>query len=64
MKQKEQFKYSPEVLLYPLGFVMLIWLIFAIEIRFGFSLNKLGIYPQKLSGLKGILFSPFIHGGD
>ena len=63
MKQKEQFKYSPEVLLYPLGFVMLLWLIFAIEIRFGFSLNKLGIYPQKLSGLKGVLFSPFIHGG-
>ena len=63
MKQKEPFKYSPEVLLYPLGFVMLIWLIFAIEIRFGFSLNKLGIYPQKLSGLKGIVFSPFIHGG-
>ena len=38
------------------------WFIYFIEIKFGFNFNKYGIYPQTFSGLKGILFSPFIHG--
>ena len=32
------------------------------ELRFQVNLNEYGIYPQKISGLKGIIFSPFIHG--
>lgn len=28
----------------------------------GYRLNFLGIYPRKLFGLKGIIFSPFLHG--
>ena len=63
MKSNQQFKFSPEVILFPLGFIMFLWLIFAIEIRFGLNFNSFGIFPQKLIGLRGIIFSPFIHGG-
>ncbi len=47
---------------FPLLFVLLIWIVFWLEVRFGFNFNKWGVQPQKWSGLKGILFSPFIHG--
>ncbi|AUC77493.1 rhomboid family intramembrane serine protease [Olleya sp. Bg11-27] len=63
MKQQEPFPFTLDVVAYPIAFIMLLWLIFAIEIRFGFSLNFLGIYPQKSSGLIGVVFSPFIHSG-
>ncbi|RAJ14456.1 rhomboid family intramembrane serine protease [Olleya aquimaris] len=63
MKHEEPFKFSIDVIAYPIAFVMLLWLIFALEIRFGFNLNKLGVYPQKASGLIGVICSPFIHSG-
>ncbi|WGD33761.1 rhomboid family intramembrane serine protease [Olleya sp. YS] len=63
MKQQEPFKFTIDVIAYPIAFVMLIWLIFALEIRFGFNLNSLGIYPQKVTGLIGVFCSPFIHSG-
>ena len=59
----ESFKFSIDVVIYPILFVLLIWLVFAIEIRFGYRFNKLGVYPQTLKGLRGVLFSPFIHSG-
>lgn len=40
---------------------MLIWLVFWVEIRFGFDFNYLGIRPRNLVGLRGIILSPFIH---
>lgn len=42
--------------------VLAIWTVFWAEVRFGINLNDFGVYPRKLSGLKGVLFSPFIHG--
>lgn len=64
MKNQEQpFTFSVDTLLYPIVFVLLIWLVFAIEIRFGYRFNKFGVYPQTLKGMRGILFSPFIHSG-
>lgn len=47
---------------YPLAFVLVIWLVFWFEIRFGHSFNHYGIQPRTTTGLRGILFSPFIHG--
>ena len=35
---------------------------FWFEIRFGFDFNKYGVYPKTWKGLRGIFFSPFIHG--
>ncbi len=61
MKQDQHFKFSNGVVVYPLLFVMLIWFIFWLEVRLGFNFTKLGIYPLKLKGLKGIVLSPFIH---
>lgn len=60
---KEPFKFSIDVIIYPILFVLLIWLVFAIEIRFGYRFNKFGVFPKTLKGLRGILFSPFIHSG-
>ena len=61
MNSDEQFKYSTGVIGYPILFVLLIWIVFWFEVRFGFRFNDFGVYPRTLSGLKGIIFSPFIH---
>lgn len=53
--------FTPGVLAYPLLFVLLIWIVFWFEIRFGFDFNYLGVRPGEIIGLRGIFFSPFIH---
>jgi len=63
VSDQDQFKFSTGVIGYPIVFVLSIWLVFWFEIRFGFDFTNFGIYPRTLSGLKGILFSPFIHSG-
>jgi len=62
MNQKKTLYYSSEVILYPLLFVVLIWIAFWLEIRFNFKFTKWGIYPLTVEGLRGVLFGPFIHG--
>ncbi|WP_242131612.1 rhomboid family intramembrane serine protease [Aestuariivivens marinum] len=62
MKVQSQFKFSTGVIAYPVFFVLIIWLVFWFEVRFGFNFSKYGIYPQTLKGLRGVLLSPFIHG--
>jgi len=54
-------KFSRTILWIPLLSVAFLWLIYWMEIKFGYNFNKFGIYPRNLSGAKGILFSPFIH---
>ena len=46
----------------PLYFVLSLWLIKWVEYRFGFDFAYLGVKPQTVEGLKGIIFSPLIHG--
>lgn len=58
----DTFKFSNAVLLAPLLAVLSIWIVFWVELQFGVNLNEYGVYPRRLSGLKGVLFSPFIHG--
>ena len=62
MTNKEKFDINPEVLGFPLLIVLAMWIVFWMEIRFGFEFNKFGVYPQKTSGLIGVLTGPFIHG--
>ena len=62
MYRKNELYYSNDVLLYPLLILLSIVVIFWMESIFNFNFNYLGIYPRKLEGLRGILFSPFIHG--
>ena len=42
--------------------VLVLWGIKSVEEIFGLSFAGMGIYPRQVEGLKGILFSPFIHG--
>lgn len=57
-----EFKYTHRVLIIPIVMVLLLWIVYWIEIKYGFYFNSFGIYPLKLKGIRGILFSPFIHG--
>ena len=58
----QNFKYSDSILFVPLFSVLLIWTVYWYEVKFGVNLYTFGVYPRKLSGLKGIVFSPLIHG--
>jgi membrane associated rhomboid family serine protease len=55
------FKFTNSVITLPLFFVLFLWFIFWLEIRFDFDFVHNGIYPRTFSGLQGILFSAFIH---
>lgn len=46
-----------------LGFVALLWIIEVVNIIMGHQLNNFGIVPRNVVGLRGIIFSPFLHGG-
>ncbi|WP_347374203.1 rhomboid family intramembrane serine protease [Aequorivita sp. Q41] len=62
MSTENHLKFSPEVFGYPLLFVIVIWIVYWVESRFGLNFNSFGVYPRKVEGLRGIIFSPFIHG--
>jgi len=47
--------------IYPVAFVMLLWLVKIFEISFGTNLISLGIFPRKFFGLIGIITAPLIH---
>jgi membrane associated rhomboid family serine protease len=46
----------------PLRFVFLAWLVFLLEISYGWNFSGLGIEPRSISGLLGIFFAPLLHG--
>ncbi|MEI6695948.1 MAG: rhomboid family intramembrane serine protease [Bacteroidota bacterium] len=48
-------------IIFPLAMLILIWLVKFVEFMLHTHFDFLGIYPLKLEGLPGILFSPFIH---
>ena len=45
----------------PFLFLLLMWLVKIIEVNFQISFVRYCVFPQTIDGLKGILFSPFIH---
>jgi membrane associated rhomboid family serine protease len=49
-------------LVVPISVIIIMWGIYFIEINYGFNFDKYGIYPRTFKGLRGIFFSPFIHG--
>jgi membrane associated rhomboid family serine protease len=61
MNNQDQFRYSTGVIAYPILFILIIWIVFWFEVRFGYRFNSYGVYPRTLTGLRGIVFSPFIH---
>lgn len=56
-----QFKFTNSVVGLPLFFVLFLWFIFWVQIRFDFDFFENGILPRTFTGLQGIVFSPFIH---
>ena len=56
------FKFTPKVILLPFFLVLLLWIVFWAEHRFNLNLGQYGILPRTFEGLRGIIFSPFLHG--
>jgi membrane associated rhomboid family serine protease len=57
-EERKRFLYS---LVFPAFFLFLLWAVKAFEVSMELSFIEGGVYPRKISGLKGILFSPLIH---
>ena len=49
------------ILKYPLLFIFVMWGVKLIEVFFEISLIEYGVLPRDISGIKGVLLSPFIH---
>jgi membrane associated rhomboid family serine protease len=62
-KKHEPLQFSIGVIIYPMLFVLLIWSVFSVELNFGLDFTKWGVRPRTGLGLRGVLFSPFIHSG-
>ncbi len=60
-EESDHFRFNTGVIGYPLLFVLLIWIVFWVEVRSGINFNDFGVYPRTVVGLRGIIFSPFIH---
>jgi membrane associated rhomboid family serine protease len=56
------FRFTNLTLALPLYFVLSLWLVFWFEVTQGQNFNEYGIYPRSFTGLRGLIFSPFIHG--
>ena len=61
MQNDTSLTYHKNVLLVPLVAIVIIWLIYWIEITFGYNFNKYGIFPRDFKGLRGVFLSPLIH---
>lgn len=46
----------------PFAFILVIWLVYYLDWRYFLDWKSLGIVPRTFKGLRGILFSPFLHG--
>lgn len=58
----EPLPFKPNMLLYPILMVLTMWLVFWLDFNNDLHLSKYGVYPRSFQGLRGILFSPFLHG--
>ncbi|WP_298154427.1 rhomboid family intramembrane serine protease [Flavobacterium sp.] len=59
---ENHFKFSTSVVALPVFSVLTLWVVFWANLKFGLQLADYGIYPRTFQGLRGVLFSPFIHG--
>ncbi|MBT8299640.1 MAG: rhomboid family intramembrane serine protease [Maribacter sp.] len=62
MSESKYFKFTNAVVVAPLVGIILIWTVFWMELKFQVNLNEYGVFPRTLKGLRGVLFSPFLHG--
>lgn len=62
MSEIGHFKFSNKVVAIPLLAMILIWAVYWLELSLGINFNEFGVMPRNVTGLRGIIFSPFIHG--
>ncbi len=62
MSENNYFKFSNRILIAPLLGVISIWSVYWLELIFVTNFNVYGIFPRNWVGLRGVVFSPFIHG--
>ncbi len=62
MNDYHHFKFTPSVWLVPAIILIIMWFIFFFENSFNVDLTSNGILPRTISGLQGVIFSPFLHG--
>lgn len=60
-KDEFQLRFTNLVLIVPMVAVLLIWTVFWLELQFRTNWNDFGIFPRTLTGLRGVLFGPFLH---
>ena len=51
------------ILVYPVLFVAVMWLVWLVDLEFGLNLNQFGVRPREVEGLIGIFTMPFLHSG-
>ncbi len=56
------FKFTAQTVLLPFLGLLLLWVVFWAELKLPGNWNDYGIYPRDLTGLRGIVFSPLLHG--
>ena len=61
MNTEKQLKLTKSIFLIPIAYVLIIWIIYGIEIAFGYNFNKYGVYPRNLMGFRGVFLTHFIH---
>ena len=61
IEKKEKYKVF-NALIYPILLVTIMIIVHFAQFVFDWDIHKYGIYPRRLSGLRGVLFTPFIHG--
>lgn len=58
----KNFYFSPSVILFPLLFVMIMWICFYAGLHYFPEMHEYGILPKTLKGLRGVPLHIFIHG--
>ena len=61
MKNASVLPFKNHMLLLPMFFVLTLWLVFWVEVKWDVSFNTWGVLPREFVGLRGVVFSPFIH---
>jgi len=55
------FKFSPATWIIPSFLLVVVWFVFFVNQSFHLHINEHGIFPRTISGLQGVIFSPFLH---
>ncbi len=65
MKQLKDFPVKKKRVIYsflfPFFFILILWLVWFVETELDLDFTTWGIFPRRISGLRGIIFAPFIH---